>query len=130
MFEEPDLPAAWEVWVRATSLHHFVASYAWAWPMLETLHYLGLSLLLGTVGLFDLRVLGLGKGAPPATLHKLIPFGIAGYCVNILTGITFFSGFPEQYFLQPGLPMEGGVHGSRWHERRRVLSHADVSRSA
>ena len=101
MFTEPDFPAAWEVWVRATSLHHFVATYAWAWPMLETLHYLGLSLLLGTVGLFDLRVLGLGKGAAPATLHKLIPFGIAGYCVNILTGITFFSGFPEQYFYNP-----------------------------
>ena len=98
MFEEPDLPAAWEVWVRSTFLHDFVASYVWAWPMLETLHYIGLSLLLGTVGAFDLRVLGMAKAIPPATLHRLIPIGIAGYCVNILTGITFFSGFPEQYF--------------------------------
>ena len=55
-------------------------------------------LLLGTVGLFDLRVLGLAKGIPPATLHRLIPFGIGGYLVNVLTGIVFFSGHPDQYF--------------------------------
>src|SRR5205814_10131345 len=101
MWEEPDLPAAWEVWVRSTALHHFVADHAWVWPLSETLHYLGLSLLLGTVGMFDLRVLGMGRGIPPATLHKLIPLGIAGYIVNILTGIVFFSGFPEQYFYNP-----------------------------
>jgi hypothetical protein len=73
----------------------------------ETLHYLGLSLLLGTVGLFDLRVLGMAKAIPPSALHKLIPIGIAGYCVNILTGITFFSGFPSN--TPTTRPSSGGV---------------------
>jgi len=98
---EPDMPDAWERWVRATGLHEFVLHHSWMWPTLETLHYLGLSMLLGTVGVFDLRVLGLAKGIAPATLHKLIPFGIGGYCLNLLTGITFFSGFPEQYAYNP-----------------------------
>ena len=91
MWPEPEMPEAWERWVRATGLHHFVADHPWVWPMSESLHYIGLSLLLGTVGLFDLRVLGMAKAIPPSALHKLIPIGIAGYCVNILTGITFFS---------------------------------------
>jgi hypothetical protein len=104
---EPDMPDAWERWVRATDLHHFVLAHSWLWPTLETLHYLGLSMLLGTVGLFDLRVLGLAKGIPPATLHKLIPFGIAGYCLNLMTGITFFSGFPEQYAYNPSFWWKG-----------------------
>jgi hypothetical protein len=104
---EPDMPEAWERWVRATGLHRFVADHAWVWPMSETLHYLGLSLLLGTVGMFDLRVLGMAKKIPPAALHKLIPIGIAGYCVNILTGITFFSGFPEQYAYNPSFFWKG-----------------------
>ena len=56
------------------------------------------SLLLGTVGLFDLRVLGLAKGIPPEAIHRLIPWGVAGYIGNILLGIVFFSGHPEQYF--------------------------------
>ena len=89
----------WEIWVRSTALHAFVQAHEpLVWPLCETLHYFGLSLLLGTVGLFDLRVLGLAKGIPPATLHRLIPFGIGGYVVNILTGIIFFFGHPDQYF--------------------------------
>ena len=107
MFTEPELPEPWELWVRATELHQFVAAHAWAWPTLETLHYLGLSALLGTVGVFDLRVLGMAKAIPPATLHKLIPLGIAGYVLNFLTGIVFFSGFPEQYFYNPAFWWKG-----------------------
>ena len=107
MFSEPGLPEPWELWVRATPLHAFVAAHSWAWPTLETLHYLGLSLLLGTVGVFDLRVLGLARSIPPGTLHKLIPLGIAGWVVNLLTGIVFFSGFPEQYFYNPAFWWKG-----------------------
>ena len=77
------------------------------WPTLETLHYIGLSALLGTVGAFDLRVLGMAKAIPPAALHKLIPIGIAGYGLNLLTGIAFFSAFPEQYFYNPSFWWKG-----------------------
>jgi len=91
--------APWEQLVRGTALHHFVYLYEpWVWPTCEILHYIGLSLLLGTVGLFDLRVLGVAKSIPPATIHRLIPWGIGGYILNVLTGIVFFSGHPDQYF--------------------------------
>lgn len=107
MFEEPEFPAAWEQWVRGTFLHRFVLDHTWMWPTLETLHYIGLSLLLGTVGAFDLRVLGMAKGIPPGALHRIIPIGIAGYCVNLLTGTAFFSAFPEQYFYNPSFWWKG-----------------------
>jgi hypothetical protein len=91
--------AAWEIWVRSTALHAFVRQHEpWVWPLCEMLHYLGLSMLLGTVGLFDLRMLGLAKGIAPAAIHRLIPWGIGGYGVNVLTGIVFFTGHPDQYF--------------------------------
>jgi hypothetical protein len=91
--------APWEIWVRSTWLHAFVVAHEpWVWPLCETLHYLGLSLLLGTVGLFDLRVLGIAKGVSPRALHRLVPWGVAGYGLNVLTGIVFFSGHPDQYF--------------------------------
>jgi hypothetical protein len=88
----------WEIWVRGTAFHVFIREHSWVWPTCEILHYLGLSLLLGTVGLFDLRVLGMAKAIAPSAIHRLIPLGIAGYVVNVLTGIVFFFGFPEQYF--------------------------------
>ena len=91
--------AAWELWVRSTSLHKFVVQHEpWVWPTCEIIHYLGLSLLLGTVGLFDLRVFGVAKGIPLRAIHRLIPWGIAGYMLNILTGVVFLSGHPDQYF--------------------------------
>ncbi len=89
--------APWEVWVRSTWLSEAVIQHGWIWPTFEILHYLGLSLLLGAVGLFDLRVLGMGKGIAPAALHRLIPWGIAGFFINVVTGVAFFAGFPEQY---------------------------------
>src|SRR5262245_32909279 len=52
--------APWEAFIRSTALHVFVRTYEpLLWPACETLHYLALSVLLGTVGFFDLRVLGL-----------------------------------------------------------------------
>src|SRR5260370_40855687 len=89
----------WEVWVRSTQLHAFVHHYEpWLWPLMQTLHILGFTLLIGTVGFFDLRALGVAKGIPLRAIHRLIPFGIAGYIGNMLLGIVFFSGHPEQYF--------------------------------
>jgi hypothetical protein len=104
---EPDVPAPWEAWIRTTFLHSFVQAHSWMWPTLETLHYIGLSTLIGTVGLFDLRVLGMGPAIPPATLHRLIPIGVAAYGLNFLTGICFLSAFPEQYFYNPSFWWKG-----------------------
>jgi len=106
MFTEPLTAQPWEQWIRASGLHHFIAANGqWLWPGLQSIHYLGFSLLLGTVGLFDLRVLGMARQIAPAKLHRLIPFGIAGFAVNLLTGIVFFFGFPEQYFYNPSFQL-------------------------
>ena len=89
----------WEVWVRSTELHHFVHQYEpRLWPVLQTLHLFGFTLLFGTVGFFDLRALGFARGIPLQAIHRLIPWGIAGFVGNILLGIVFFSGHPDQYF--------------------------------
>jgi hypothetical protein len=89
----------WEVWIRSTELHAFVHRYeAWLWPTLQTLHIFGFTLLFGTVVFFDLRALGFAKGVPLGAIHRLIPWGVAGYIGNILIGIIFFSGHPDQYY--------------------------------
>jgi hypothetical protein len=91
--------APWEVFIRSTALHHFVQVHEpWLWPLLQSLHYLGASLLLGTVGLFDLRVLGLATGVTPHAIHRLVPWGVGGYISNMLIGTVFFFGHPDQYF--------------------------------
>lgn len=98
--------APWEAWVRSTWLAEFVLTYGWTWPLFEILHYIGLTLLLASVGLFDLRVLGLAKGIAPSALHRLVPFGVAGFAINVLTGVAFFAGFPEQYAYNPAFRLK------------------------
>jgi len=69
----------------------------YAWPTFESLHFLGMSLLIGTIGTFDLRLLGYARAVPVRALHRLIPLGITGFLINISTGICFICAFPDQY---------------------------------
>ena len=85
-------------WIVHTRLSWFVLEYRWVWPISETLHFCGLTMLAGTVGLFDLRVIGLAKGVSPATLHRGLLWGVLGFGVSIVTGIMFLAGQPDQYF--------------------------------
>ena len=48
---------------QTTGIHAFMHT-AWGWPVVESLHFIGLSLLVGTVGVFDLRMMGLATGIP------------------------------------------------------------------
>jgi hypothetical protein len=84
-------------WAGNTWVHDFVLSDGRIWPVLESLHYIGLALLFGTIVLYDLRILGVAKAVPPSALHKLVPFGLAGFAMNVVTGSMFFSGAPDQY---------------------------------
>jgi uncharacterized membrane protein len=75
----------------------FVMKHTWIWPTCETLHFIGLSLLFGITAVVDLRVLGMMKGAPFAELHRLLPWGVMGFGVNLVTGMLFFIADPGQY---------------------------------
>ena len=85
-------------WLHSTRLSWAVAGgIPWIWPLCETLHFIGLALLVGIVGLFDLRVLGVGKGLPIGPLQRLMPWAILGFAINLITGFLFFTGDPFQY---------------------------------
>lgn len=75
----------------------------WGWPVVESLHFLGLCMLIGTVGVFDLRLLGIAKGVAIADLHKLVPLGVAGYFLNVITGTMFLTTAPDQYLFNPAV---------------------------
>ena len=81
----------------ARTVGTFVTDTRWMWPTCETLHFIGLTLLLGVVFLVDLRVLGVVKGVSFASLHRLLPWAALGFGVNVITGMLFFVGIPGQY---------------------------------
>lgn len=71
----------------------------WGWPACETAHFVGLCLLFGVVLLVDLRMLGLLRGIPFSALHRLLPWGILGFGVNVATGLLFFIGAPPSFYV-------------------------------
>ena len=81
----------------ARTVGTFVTETRWMWPTCETLHFIGLTLLLGVVFLVDLRVLGVMKGVSFASLHRLLPWAAFGFGLNVITGLLFFVGIPGQY---------------------------------
>jgi hypothetical protein len=88
---------SYAAWVNSTWLHYFAVNYKWVWATMETLHFLGLGLMVGTIGVLDLRLLGFAKGLPIASVQKLVPWGVGAFVLNTLTGIVFLAGAPYQY---------------------------------
>jgi hypothetical protein len=84
-------------WIRAASIADFINSTNWAWPTLETLHFMGLSMILGVALIVNLRMLGVAKNISFAALHRLLPWGILGFGLNVATGFLFFVTIPDQY---------------------------------
>jgi hypothetical protein len=92
--------------LEGTRVSMFMAHSIFGWPACACLHFLGLSLLIGTVGLFDLRLLGFARGLAPAAMHRLIPWGVGGFVVNLITGTLFVIGQPFRYIHNPAFQLK------------------------
>ena len=92
-------------WLLTTQLYQYMNG-SWEYPIAESLHFIGLSLLIGTVGLFDLRLIGFANRIPISALHRLIPWGVAGYLLNFLTGLCFLTTMADQYMYNPAFQLK------------------------
>jgi len=88
-------------WLKNSVFAHFILGYTWAWPVCEILHFVGMALLMGVILAIDLRMLGVLKRVSFGPLHRLLPWAIAGFIINALTGFLFFTGDPFQYSHNP-----------------------------
>jgi hypothetical protein len=63
-------------WIAATPLSHFLQDqHAYAFATLETLHLIGMTLVLGAIGAFDLRRPGSGERNPAGGIAPADPLG-------------------------------------------------------
>ena len=92
-----------QVWLITAIRHHSpvadIMRTAWGWPIAESAHFIGLCLLVGSIGAFDLRLLGVMRRVPIGAVHRFIPWGIAGFAINICSGLMFLLTEPDQYIL-------------------------------
>lgn len=88
---EPVLTAA-AAWLDAIGIGPWSRGSALAYPVANTLHLLGLVMLVGGIGVVDLRVMGLWRSLPMAELSRaLTPVAIAGLVLMAGSGAILFA---------------------------------------
>jgi len=94
------------IWILSTPLNAWMLSTPWAWPIAEILHFMGLSLLLGSMLIIDIRLAGHWRAMSLNTVHRLLPWTILGFAINLITGTLFFFGDPERYVANIGFKIK------------------------
>jgi len=85
-------------WLVSTPINGLVLNYAWSWPTLESLHFLALCTLMGSLMIMDLRLIGFNRLIPLQAVHSLMPVAIVSFAINLITGLGFIFGDPHTYF--------------------------------
>jgi hypothetical protein len=79
-------------WFDATWISQVIRDSTYIFPIVEVVHLFGLTLLLGTITVTDLRMLGVGmrRQSVAAVAGQLGPWTVGGALVTILSGILLF----------------------------------------
>jgi hypothetical protein len=80
-------------WLEGSALSTWVreAPTIWAFATIITMHTFGMGVLAGTAAVLDLRLLGIGRTIPLASMRSLFPVMWAGFWLNLVTGSVLFA---------------------------------------
>lgn len=80
-------------WLEQTWVGGGIRQSLWLFPAIETLHLLGMAALVGTITVYDLRLLGwiLRRERVSDLTRRLLPWVWAGFAVQVITGALLFS---------------------------------------
>lgn len=92
--------------IEGGAINTWVLSTYWLWPLLEIIHFIGLSLLLGSMIVVDLRLAGFLREIDLQTMHRLLPWAAAGFIMNFSSGVLFFFGDPARYSINIGFQIK------------------------
>ena len=98
---ELELLRSLATWLEGSALSKYIVNSQHAWYVFEILHFAGLALLIGGVGILDLRILGAAKGLPVGPLHQAVPWGVAGFALCVISGVLFVVGEPANFLFRP-----------------------------
>jgi hypothetical protein len=101
----------------------------WLFPASETVHFIGLTLLFGALMVVDLRLIGVIT-LPIRAALKFTHLAMAGFALNVISGIGCFASNPVNYYENPSfrwkmlLILLAGLNLAWFElvERRKVLS--------
>ncbi len=110
-------------WLEQTSVGAGVRESLWMFPAIETLHLLGMTALVGTAAVFDLRLLGwmLRRERVLELAGRLLPWTWAGFALQMVTGTLLFTSEAVKVYTNPAFRVKmllivlAGVHALIFH---------------
>ncbi len=89
-------------WIEHTSLSLWVRGESmFAFPLILSMHTLGMGFLAGTSAGIDLRLLGLANRVPLSALEKFYPVMWLALALNFASGTLLLIGYPYKAFTNP-----------------------------
>jgi hypothetical protein len=73
----------------------------WAFPMILTMHTVGLGIVVGAAVIVDLRLLGVGPAIPLDEVKRVFPIFWVGFFINLVSGLMLFVSEAEDKATQP-----------------------------
>jgi hypothetical protein len=113
----------WCLWLQDTPLGTSIRESGYAYPLIEGTHVLGLSLSVGTIMWFDLRLLGVAmrRDAVSQVFAQVRPWMLTGFAIMFTTGALLFSAraadaYNSNYFrIKAGLLVLGALNVVIFH---------------
>jgi hypothetical protein len=85
-------------WLQGTWVGVLVAESLWGYPLFETIHSLGMAMMIGSLGLINLRVLGFKSELPLLDMQQLLPLAWLGFTLNAVSGTLLFTSDAVYFF--------------------------------
>lgn len=93
-------------WLHATPIGAIADGNPYIVTACLVVHFVGLCLLIGAMLIVDLRILGVYRQASLASVFRLLPVAIAGFCLNALSGFILFAARPVNYWDNPAFQIK------------------------
>jgi len=88
-------------WIENSALGIWMVDSLWAYPIVLSTHAVGMSIVVGTVVMIDLRLLGYAGDAPLDSFKSIFAVTWLGVVLNFLSGVALFTSDPEKFFYHP-----------------------------
>jgi len=114
-------------WMSDSPLGAWVNSSAAIWPTLETLHFVSLCVLMGSILVIDLRLVGFYRERCAPAVARLAGLALLAFAVNAATGVLFLFGNTFKYVGNPAfaiklvLILAAGTNAAFYQWRLRSL---------
>ena len=78
-------------WLEASAFAEWVRTSLVGYPLLLTLHSIGMAIMVGLVFVVNLRLLGLFRRIPYTSLDRMLALAWIGFFINFLSGAAIFT---------------------------------------